>query len=795
MATQEDIIIKVTVDNDAARKNIEQQTQNIVSLENEIKRLQQVQKQANTNTKEGAREYKQAAELIALNRDELNKSNASRRQSIKELNTENSSINALRNSVAKLTKQRNEVNTSTKQGRAEFKRLTNEIKTQNDQLKGLEQSAGDFRRNVGNYGSALDTATGGLTNFGGSLNALFDIIKANPILLLIGALVGLVKVFAETQTGAEFFRKTGAALNVVFGVFSDIVEEVGAALISAFEDPQESLTNLQDTIKNGIIYYFSEFIPNAISKVIDGFGLLGSSIKAVFEGDFDKALSLAEEGVISLGDGITDLNPVTAALKTSFEVGADAIKSYAKEYDGVIGKAFKLEEALIANEKALANQEVSFAKSIKSQKELNLIIEDTTKTTEERIAAAQKFNEVEEQQIQQQIKLQQQRVNILKAQNDLTNSTEEDIQRVRDAEIELANLQAASFERRVTNQNKLNAIITQGEAENKKRTEAELNSIKSKEEAEFELAQLKKQLAAEEITDAQQRAAALSEIEQAELENTLENLRIEKEARILAAKETGESIEAINAEYKANSEAATLESNQKIAGYQEDAKNETQEIAQKEQEIQASKNAAYVDGVDGALSVASSLTKDNAEAQKAIALTQAILNGYQAVSNALASAPPPANYALAAVSGAAAAVQVANIANTKFAKGGLTDGGVFSGNSHANGGVKFAVGGRVMEAEGGEAIINKKNTALFRPVLSAINSYGGNGKKFANGGITTFQDGGVASSGAIGSVDSLVGSQQAIDNALSNMPNPVVSVVDINTTQNRVDVKESRASL
>ena len=84
---------------------------------------------------------------------------------------------------------------------------------------------------------------------------------------------------------------------------------------------------------------------------------------------------------------------------------------------------------------------------------------------------------------------------------------------------------------------------------------------------------------------------------------------------------------------------------------------------------------------------------------------------------------------------------------------------------------------------------------MFKPILSAINSYGGNGKKFATGGITKFQDGGVSSSSAINSIDGLLGNQQALDNTLASMPQPVVSVVDINTTQNSVQVKESRASL
>ena len=57
------------------------------------------------------------------------------------------------------------------------------------------------------------------------------------------------------------------------------------------------------------------------------------------------------------------------------------------------------------------------------------------------------------------------------------------------------------------------------------------------------------------------------------------------------------------------------------------------------------------------------------------------------------------------------------------------------GPSHANGGVKFKVGDTIAELEGGEAIINKRSTKMFRPLLSQINQAGG-GKKFAEGGIT-----------------------------------------------------------
>lgn len=51
-------------------------------------------------------------------------------------------------------------------------------------------------------------------------------------------------------------------------------------------------------------------------------------------------------------------------------------------------------------------------------------------------------------------------------------------------------------------------------------------------------------------------------------------------------------------------------------------------------------------------------------------------------------------------------------------------GGILGGQSHANGGTMLSNG---VEAERGEAIINKRSTAAFAPLLSEINSYNGYG--------------------------------------------------------------------
>ena len=122
----------------------------------------------------------------------------------------------------------------------------------------------------------------------------------------------------------------------------------------------------------------------------------------------------------------------------------------------------------------------------------------------------------------------------------------------------------------------------------------------------------------------------------------------------------------------------------------------------------------------------------------------------------------------------------------QFANGGLTRGGMFQGASHDNGGVKFRVGGRIHEAEGGEAIINKRSTSMFRPVLSAINSYNGNGVKFADGGLLNSGE-----KFAMGG--ELRSAQQLISGGMGSSKVVIVES-DMTDVQNRISAIESQAT-
>ena len=124
---------------------------------------------------------------------------------------------------------------------------------------------------------------------------------------------------------------------------------------------------------------------------------------------------------------------------------------------------------------------------------------------------------------------------------------------------------------------------------------------------------------------------------------------------------------------------------------------------------------------------------------------------------------------LAALATAAYAHNRSQINAQTFARGG-----VVYGNSHAQGGERFAVGGRVAELEGGEAVINKRSTSMFGNALSAMNVAGG-GKSFASPNLG---GGSLINYGRLGAV-------------IGQNTNVVLPVESLNKVQNRVKTIES----
>ena len=118
-----------------------------------------------------------------------------------------------------------------------------------------------------------------------------------------------------------------------------------------------------------------------------------------------------------------------------------------------------------------------------------------------------------------------------------------------------------------------------------------------------------------------------------------------------------------------------------------------------------------------------------------------------------------------------------------FEKGGMIPkaaDGMLVGARHAQGGIKIGTPSGMIEAEGGEVIINRKSVQMYKPLLSQINEAGG-GVKFADGGQVFAPP--VSQEFSI------------LADMFKNMPQSVVSVVDIIDTTQKVNRVKATATL
>jgi hypothetical protein len=143
-----------------------------------------------------------------------------------------------------------------------------------------------------------------------------------------------------------------------------------------------------------------------------------------------------------------------------------------------------------------------------------------------------------------------------------------------------------------------------------------------------------------------------------------------------------------------------------------------QEAEQAKAQIRQRQNELNLQGTSdmfGQLAVlANSSNKTLGTIGRAAAIAQATIQGILAVQRALASAPPPFNYAMAAAVGIAAAANVAKIAGVKG----------FSAGGYTGDGARHDVAGVV---HGKEFVVNADATAKNRQVLENINSGGSGG--------------------------------------------------------------------
>lgn len=351
----------------------------------------------------------------------------------------------------------------------------------NDAGEAGSEAFGQLDAVLGGVPSKFKSAFGGVKKLAGGFKTLRAAIISTGIGALVIALTSLATFFTKTQRGAEMLEKAQAGLGAAFAVITDKVSAFGESLVGFFQNPIESIQNFAASIE--------QFVMGKVRQLIDGFGVLGKAVSALFAGDFDKAAQLAKDGFTKVGDSVLALNPATAILYQVADVVVNdltpAIVTATKKAVALSDASIKLRE----NQRKLA---VEFAEGRKEIKRYNLIAEDTTKGFDERIEAAQKAIDIERGLMDERLKNAEEELRIHNQRMALSESTEEDYEKRKDLEVALLNAQTESFEMQTTLNNKLNTLeqarTAEIEAAEKARTDALAKELQEREKLEAEAA-------------------------------------------------------------------------------------------------------------------------------------------------------------------------------------------------------------------------------------------------------------------------------------------------------------------
>ena len=228
-------------------------------------------------------------------------------------------------------------------------------------------------------------------------------------------------------------------------------------------------------------------------------------------------------------------------------------------------------------------------------------------------------------------------------------------------------------------------------------------------------------------------------------------------------------------------ELAQQKHNQQTIANDKERAEAQKQIAQAEKQMKLDAFNSVKSGIDAM----AQHSKAFAIMSKTIALAEIAINTGKAIASGVAQAmavPFPGNLlAIATTVGtvlANIASAIATVKSAKFAKGGRVD-----TRQYASGGDVRGAGTGTSDSihamlSNGESVMTAAATSMYAPVLSAMNQSAG-GNPITGGGSAQGED----------------MLARAVARGLMAMPNPVVSVEEINTTARRVQVLENLASV
>tara|TARA_R110001606_G_scaffold258211_1_gene405986 strand:- start:39 stop:1967 length:1929 start_codon:yes stop_codon:yes gene_type:complete len=545
----------------------------------------------------------------------------------------------------------------------ELKGVETQAKKSTDQMKtgfgAASKQATTLPGPIGMAASSMNMLRASTLKFVTALKSVKVAVAATGIGLLLIAITSLFQYFNKTERGAQALRIASAALGAVMDTLLDVVIKVGETIFRAFTEPQKVFEEFSASIKTYVI--------DQITNIFDGLGLLGSAIQKVFSGDLDGALKDAEDGAKSLAEGFLKLNPVTGVMIAITEGAIELGKEIAND----ASEAAKLAGAM--NKVKVAERElgVERAKTLKIIAEARLAAEDETKSAEERLEKIKEAAELEGNLTAKELANEEEKLRIMKAQAELSETGEETLQAIADQEAKVSQVQLTSLNLNRRLKTELNSLEREIETEREKRATDEQKRL---EEANKQELKILEQLKETRIALIQDEQAQKEEKVKLDLEKKLariegdsaNEIELRKNLQAIADQEISE----IQKEFK-DKELAALEEaakKKKDINDKEVADTKAAELAKtKLRQDGLSAAGSVLGALDQLITASGNNSKQALVLQKTLAVAQIAIDTAKAIVGAIAQAqsvPYPGNLVAIATGVAAVIAGIASAVTT-----------------------------------------------------------------------------------------------------------------------------------
>lgn len=773
----ENILISIEIPKPEGEAEVDKLTRKITDLQIATANLQKQNNELIKQGKQNTDEYVENTRQIEINKQKITESISARKGLVQTLLSEEGSIKALRIANANLIKTRDGITTATKEGREEIARLNKEIDANNEVIEENLDKAGKQKAAIGGYKDAIKDSIpffrqGEQAFFAlaGGAKVFTKALIATGIGLFVVALGTLIAYFKGSEEGQNKLNRVLAIGSAILEQFMNILEDVGGALVAAFENPEKAAKQFLEFLQ-------SQFV-NRITGILQLIPELGRAVEQLFKGNFAEAGEIALNAVGKVALGV--------------ENATEVLKGFISETIDLVNKGIENGEKLAAFQAAIDKEERKLiVDRAKTALEVSKLREEALKFEgDERKKVLLEAIALEEQLAAREVELAKTRLANAELLRDANGDDKEALTAVAEARAAVFAAEATAFSNSLRFRKEI-AAIDEASAKEQAALLAEANKmLDDAEKLELDRqARIQEALIATEELRLEQAVVNADSLEERinreiELETfktfaLLENKSLEEAEKQLIIEKSQANINAII-----------------VKGTAERVKKE--EIEEKKlADAKAKLRNENLRGTEAAADAAVDFARQAFGNSKGVAIAQATINTIMGVTRALSDYIFPYSLIVGALVGAAGAFQISKIASTKAARGMVLPGGILRGRSHAQGGIPFTVQGQGgFEAEGGEAIINKKSTRMFRPLLSKINEAGG-GVAFGRGGtLTKFATGSIVSSqtrAASSTAESRTAVRDAVLLAMENMPPTIVTVEDINARQSEVSEQTNKA--